>query len=350
MWRRKNSMIREYLRERQSWIYLFFILQVLVLFVAYLDVSINFQSILYVVFLSLVIFILFMIIRYQKESAYYKTLKNWYPNDDMEYLKEAENPFEIISEKIIRQQADYYKKELNNNIRQLEQEKDDLLSWIHEVKTPITAMQLMIERLEDNRLKSQLQYEWLRVHLLLDQQLHQRRIPSMENDLYIEKVDLKPLIYREIKDLRTWCMQKGIGFDVDLKITEVLTDAKWFSFIFRQLLTNAVKYSENSDVVVSSTNHDDGVPQLIIKDAGRGIPMKDLPRIFDKGFTSTRNHQDNKATGMGLYLTKKAADTLKINMDVQSKVGEGTMFTLTFAKKNTFQGIEESINFLLLHK
>ncbi|WP_068677260.1 HAMP domain-containing sensor histidine kinase [Oceanobacillus sp. Castelsardo] len=342
-------MIREYIRERQSWIYLFFILQALLLFVAYLDASINFQSILYVVFLSVIIFTLFMIIRYQKESAYYRTLKSWYPSDDLGYLKEADKPFEKISERTIRGQAEYYKKELNDNIRQVEQEKDDLLSWIHEVKTPLTAMQLMIERLENDQLKSQLQYEWLRIHLLLDQQLHQRRMPSMENDLYIERVAIKPLVYREIKDLRTWCMQKGIGFDVNLEITDVLTDVKWFSFIIRQLLTNAVKYSENSDIVISSVDND-GEIQLIIQDAGRGIPKKDLPRIFDKGFTSTKNHEDYKATGMGLYLTKKAADTLKIKMDVQSKVGKGTVFTLTFAKKNTFLGIEESINFLLLHK
>lgn len=335
MWRRKNSMIREYLRERQSWIYLFIILQFLVLFVAYLDASINFQSVLYVTFLSFVIFILFIIIRYQKESAYYRVLKNWNPSDDLGYLKEADKPFEKISEKVVREQVEHYKRELNDNIKQLEQEKDDLLSWIHEVKTPLTAMQLMIERLEDDQLKSQLQYEWLRIHLLLDQQLHQRRMASMKNDLYIEKVALKPLIYREIKDLRTWCMQKGIGFDVNLEITEVLTDAKWFSFIIRQLLTNAVKYSENSDVVISSID-DDGVVQLIIKDSGRGIPVKDLSRIFDKGFTSTRNHQDYKATGMGLYLTKKVANALKINIDVESKVGKGTTFTLTFAKKNTF--------------
>ena len=101
-------------------------------------------------------------------------------------------------------------------------------------------------------------------------------------------------------------MQKGIGFDVDLEITNVLSDAKWLSFIIRQLLTNAIKYSEASDIMITKLSEDDQT-KLEIKDSGRGIDPKDLPRIFDKGFTSTTKHQDHAATGMGLYLAKKGS-------------------------------------------
>ena len=217
----------------------------------------------------------------------------------------------------------------------LEQEKDELLSWIHEVKTPLTAMQLMIDRLDNETMKSHLIYEWLRIHLLLDQQLHQKRIPFIENDLYIEITDLKVLITKEIKDLQSWCIQKGIGFDLHLEVTEVLSDAKWLAFIIRQLLTNAVKYSEASDIIIKSYQQDEQTI-LEVEDFGRGIDPKDLPRIFDKGFTSTTKHQDNAATGMGLYLAKKAAKPLLIHIDVHSKLGEGTTFTLTFPKRNEF--------------
>src|SRR5699024_1845774 len=109
-------------------------------------------------------------------------------------------------------------------------------------KTPLTAMQLMIERVEDKKVKEQLKYEWLRTHLLLDQQLHQKRILFIENDLYIEQTILEPLIFQEIKALQAWCMRKGIGFDVSLQEETVLTDTKWLAFIIRQLLTNAIKY------------------------------------------------------------------------------------------------------------
>jgi two-component system, OmpR family, bacitracin resistance sensor histidine kinase BceS len=218
---------------------------------------------------------------------------------------------------------------------EIQGEKDELLSWIHEVKTPLTTMQLMIERMEDEPLKAQLQYEWLRIHLLLDQQLHQKRIPFIRNDLVIEVSALEPIIFQEIRALKSWCMQKGIGFDVSLKVTEVLSDSKWLGFIIRQLLTNAVKYSSASDIIVESELRDDHV-RLTIQDSGRGIDPKDMPRIFDKGFTSTTSHQDSAATGMGLYLTQKVTDALLIRIQVESKPGIGTTFTLIFPKRNDF--------------
>lgn len=247
----------------------------------------------------------------------------------------AESPFEKVIEESLTFQTELYKKEAAQNLINIEQEKDELLSWIHEIKTPMSAIQLMIERLDDGPLKAQLMYEWLRIHLLLDQQLHKKRIPFIKNDLYIEITTLEALIYKEIKELKSWCIQKGIGFDVSLRETEVLSDTKWLGFIIRQLLTNAVKYSEASDIMIKSYL-EDGQTKLAIQDVGRGIDLKDLPRIFDKGFTSTTKHRDNKATGMGLYLTRKAAQPLLIQIDVNSRLGEGSTFTLTFPKKNDF--------------
>jgi OmpR family two-component system bacitracin resistance sensor histidine kinase BceS len=193
----------------------------------------------------------------------------------------------------------------------------------------------MIGRLNDESMKAALTFEWLRIHLLLDQQLHQQRLPSMENDLYIESLDLEPLIYMEIKSLQSWCIQKGIGFDVQLEAETVLSDAKWLAFILRQLLTNAVKYSnsESSDIIVRSYKQDERAILEII-DYGRGIDTKDLPRIFDKGFTSTIWHQDGASTGMGLYLAKKAAHSLLIHITVHSEIGVGTTFTLSFPQQN----------------
>ncbi|NRD77808.1 sensor histidine kinase [Bacillus sp. BRMEA1] len=328
-------MIRKFLNERRSWILLFLFLQVLTVFVSFLDSAIPFTPLLYIVFLSTIIFIVFLLFRYHKETKFYKSLEDWENNLDMVGLAAAESPFEKIVENSFNSQTEFLKLLAEKNQILLEQEKDELLSWIHEVKTPLTAMALMIDRLDDHKLKANLTYEWLRIHLLLDQQLHQKRIPFIENDLYIELTDLKSLIYKEIKTLRAWCMQKGIGFEIDLTVTEVLTDAKWLAFIIRQLLTNAVKYSEASDIILKSCQHN-GQTGLMIQDFGRGIDPRDLPRIFDKGFTSTTIHQDSAATGMGLYLAKKAAKSLLIGMAVSSKIGEGTTFTLTFPRRNDF--------------
>lgn len=331
-------MVKKYLIERRSWIILFFFLQLLITFIAYLDSTIPSMPILYVVFLSIIIFTIFLIVRYNKETKFYKSLEEWENDLDLSSITDPESPFESIIEKKITNQTELLKKKASQNMMTLEQEKDELLSWIHEVKTPLTAMHLMIERLNDETLRAHLTYEWLRIHLLLDQQLHQKRIPFMENDLYIEHTDLKSLIFKEIKTLQSWCIQKGIGFEVQLEVTAVLSDAKWLAFIIRQLLTNAVKYSEASDIIIKTYQQDDQT-NLEVKDFGHGIDPKDLPRIFDKGFTSTTKHHNNAATGMGLYLAKKAAQPLLINIEVRSKPGTGTTFTLTFPKRNDFHHI-----------
>ncbi|MCF6411372.1 sensor histidine kinase [Pseudalkalibacillus salsuginis] len=331
-------MLKTYLAERRSWILLFFFLQLLTLSISYIDAAIPVGSILYIVFLSILLFSIFLILRYKKESIFYKALEERENHFDTSDIPTASTPFERIVEESMTDQAELLKKAASENRLAMEQEKDDLLYWIHEVKTPLTAMHLMIERMEDEPLKANLTYEWLRIHLLLDRQLHQKRIPFMENDLFIEQIELEPLIFNEIKTIQTWCIQKGIGFEVDLEETKVLSDTKWLSFILRQLLTNAVKYSDASEIHINSC-HQDGQMILQVKDAGRGIDPKDLPRIFEKGFTSTTHHHDRASTGMGLYLAKKAAQPLLIDIQVESELGSGSTFTLTFPRRNEFVDI-----------
>lgn len=327
-------MFSAYLKERRSWILLFLLLQFLLVFIAYIDSAVSIQSALYYVLLSALLFVIFILIRYQKEMKFYQELKE---AEDLLDFSDRENlsPFERMTAESISYHFEVLKKSVSENVRRLDEEKDELLSWIHEVKTPLTALRLMIDRLEDQTLKREMTYEWLRIHLLLDQQLHQKRIPFMENDLYIEQTDLESVIFGEVKTLQSWCIQKGIGFDMELEYNEVITDAKWLAFILRQLLTNAVKYSDASDIQVRSLRRDEQVI-LQIADEGRGIESRDLHRIFEKGFTSTAHHQDHAATGMGLYLARKAADPLKIRIDVESVPGEGSTFTLTFPKSNEF--------------
>lgn len=328
-------MIRTYIWERKSWISFVIVLHLFWIFIAYIDSAIPLQSILYMVFLSLLFFTVFVFIRFQKETHFFKRLKEWDHNLHITGVDVPNSPFEEIISESMSEQADLLRQSSSENRIMLEQEKDDLLSWIHEVKTPLTAMHLMIERLENTPLKAPLKYEWLRIHLLLDQQLHQKRMTFMENDLYIEDTDLENVIFQEIKTLQSWCIQKGIGFDIQLNITTVLSDVKWLAFMIRQLLTNAVKYSSTSDIVIASELRD-GKVTLTIQDFGRGIDPKDMPRIFDKGFTSTLDHHDHASTGMGLYLTKRVAEPLLIMMDVTSKRGEGTLVTLTFPEENDF--------------
>ena len=65
-----------------------------------------------------------------------------------------------------------------------------------------------------------------------------------------------------------------------------------------------------------------------IADTGKGIAPEDLPRIFEKGYTGKLGRADQQATGIGLYLCKKAADRLNIRLTAESEYGKGSAFTL----------------------
>ncbi|WP_391118462.1 sensor histidine kinase [Psychrobacillus sp. L3] len=290
--------------------------------------------------MNIIAFIIFFVWRFRKESGYIK---------DLEENVDYENTFDMLLAALPRGKSSFEKKitytidelisvareELNQlKVEHLE-ENDHILSWIHEVKTPLTSMKLLIDTIENGQMQKKLEFEWLRIHLLLDQQLHHTRLPSMEKDYMIGPVNIQRIVHLEIKELQAWCMQKEIGFEINLLHVEVLTDQKWLSFIIRQILSNAVKYSnENCDIHIFSQKDEMGHTLLHIHDCGIGVTQADLPRIFEKSFTGTIGREKASSTGMGLYLAKNAADKLGIEIFVDSKVNIGSTFSIKFPLKN----------------
>jgi len=326
-----------YVKERKAWILFFVGLQIWLNILLTLDIAFQDVSILYINLVYIITFLLFICWRYKKETTYYKELGE---SATFDSLPEGESSFEKKITSIMEELILVNNEELNQlKVEHLE-ENDRILTWIHEVKTPLTGMRLIIDAVQEPSLRKKLEVEWLRIHLLLDQQLHHTRLPSLEKDYVVEPVPLQKLIHKEIKELQAWCMQKGIGFEIDLLQEEVLTDQKWLAFILRQLLSNAVKYSNpDNEIHISSREDEAGHTILTVKDFGSGITKADLPRIFEKSFTGTTGRNTAASTGMGLYLTKKAADRLGMRIIVDSKVDEGSTFSLRFPLKNEMSKI-----------
>lgn len=326
-----------YVKERKAWILLFISLQIWLNILLTLDIAFQDVAILYINVVYIITFLIFFWWRYRKETTYYKELEE---SATFDSIPKGESSFEKKISCIMEELILVNNEELNRlKVEHLE-EGDRILSWIHEVKTPLTGMRLIIDAVQEHSLREKLEVEWLRIHLLLDQQLHHTRLPSLEKDYVVESVPLQRLIHNEIKELQAWCMQKGIGFEIELLQEEVLTDQKWLAFILRQLLSNAVKYSNpDTEIHIFSRKDEAGHTILTVKDFGTGITKADLPRIFEKSFTGTTGRNTAASTGMGLYLTKKAADKLGIRIIVDSKINEGSTFSLQFPLKNEMSKI-----------
>lgn len=334
-----------YIKERTAWIVFFVFFELWINILLTIDVSFTNTSLLYMNSINLFLFLIFFLWRFYQETRFIKSVVSISEKDStfdqvIARLPNGQSLFDKIIMDELQELILLGKQELNDSKTILLEEKDQALSWIHEMKTPLTSMKLMLDNVKDSILKKKLEVEWLRLHMLLDQQLHKTRLPFIEKDNVIEEVNLKSVIFQEIKELKPWCMQRNIGFETKDLDEDTLTDQKWLSFIIRQIISNAVKYSKEGQEIQIYTKKDElGHLILSIQDEGVGISQADLPRIFDKTFTGRVGRESTASTGMGLYLAKNSAENLGITISVVSEVGIGSTFSLHFPLQNKMQQI-----------
>ncbi|MCH7323576.1 sensor histidine kinase [Solibacillus sp. MA9] len=317
-------MIRLFFKQHLLWLVFLVMLQTVINLILYVDKGFQGVSFFYINLVWLVLIAMFLLWRYLIEV---RTMRG--------YAVEGESYAEAVK-------LDYEERLTRNKVELQEQRllllerQDELLAWVHEMKSPMTAMQLLVERMEDMEVKERFETEWLRLYLLLDQQLHATRLLTIEQDNRIERVALKAVLVEEIKELRSWCFEKQIAIELEDVELEVLTDRKWLAFIVRQMFSNAVKYSHIGGEVQLSTVSNNGQLALLIQDNGVGIKQEDLPRVFRKSYTGTIGRETSAATGMGLYLAKQAADSLRLKIVIESTESIGTTVKILFPKDNMY--------------
>ncbi|WP_027963755.1 sensor histidine kinase [Halalkalibacillus halophilus] len=327
-----------YMKQILPWLILFIGFNLSILLLGLLDTDIPNFSVIYIVIMNTVILSLFLLWDFSRGRNYWRELMKIEKIDETDSLPEPETPYQQRLNDQLSVMKRHHNQILESESKKTAENLDELTRWIHDMKMPMTTMKLLIDDLDRSK-GARLEEEWLRLDATLNEMLFERRLVNISNDLYIETVDIEEILSNTIRKLRTICIEKGIGFDIELNITHIETDLKWFSFMVDQIIGNSVKYSRDSDITISS-DVSEGWAKLEITDYGRGIKAEDLPRVFEAGFTSTSDHGDMRATGMGMYLTKEAANAMDIAIDITSIYGEGTTITLTFPKKNTFQQVK----------
>jgi len=226
-----------------------------------------------------------------------------------------------------------------NQLEKLYDEKKDhqefILSWIHEVKTPITASRLLIENNSCKTvdfLTDKLEDELDKIDNYVEQALYYSRIDSFSKDYFITEISLDEIIKKSVKKYAKSFINKQIRFHMDYLQEMVYTDSKWLSFIIDQIVANSLKYTEEHGEVSFHVEEDAKEKRLLIQDTGIGIKIEDINRVFDKGFTGSNGRIHSKSTGMGLYLAKKMALKLGHDLSIQSETGRFTTVKIHFPK------------------
>ena len=237
---------------------------------------------------------------------------------------------------------DYYHKIIEKLYEELEkltqenrQKNTDMVDyysmWVHQIKTPIAAMNFLLDNEEvDQKI---LQQELFKIERYVEMVLTYIRLDSISSDYVITKINLDEVVKDSVKKYATIFINKKIKLNYVSHETIVISDKKWLSFAFEQILGNSVKYSSASGEITIETCEN----KLVIEDKGIGIKEEDLPRIFEKGFTGFNGRYEKKSSGLGLYLCKKTLDKLGHHIEISSKVGEGTRIEITFPKEDTLR-------------
>ena len=188
-------------------------------------------------------------------------------------------------------------------------EKNDLTdyytTWVHQIKTPIAAMRLLLQN-EDTPVSRQLKTELFRIEQYVEMVLCYFRLDSPSADFVLNYYSLDTIIRQAIRKYAGQFVQKKLRLVYEPTDYQVLTDEKWLSFVIEQLLSNAVKYTNEGSITISV----DSNLVLSVSDTGIGIAPEDLPRIFEKSYTGYNGRVEKRSTGLGLYLCRKILNRL----------------------------------------
>lgn len=259
-------------------------------------------------------------------------------NGTSEGTEEFFYPSDRANAELVREMAEEYEKYRAVIETKSAGEMEFITKWLHDVKVPIAAAKLILENQED-RLPAEfyknIHAELFSIEESILQVFYEMKSNRFFDDYKVVKTSTKKLISRALKSYSSFFSYKRLGITVDGGDYEVLTDEKWSSYILSQIISNAVKYTPEGGNIEIMTEKESSHTTISVKNEGKGIAPQDIGQIFNKGFTSSEEREGAKATGYGLFLSKKLSDLLGHSLTAESKQNEYALFRLTLHDSDT---------------
>jgi len=225
----------------------------------------------------------------------------------------------------------------------LSEMKNDFISnMTHEFKTPISTISLACEAMNDKDMVSEsntqfapyvkmINEENKRLGILVESILQSAVIDRGELKLKKETFSLNSVIKGVVENARFRILQTGGNIELMLpsETIELMSDKMHFTNIFSNLVDNAIKYSKERPQIKIALRKENKKITISVCDKGIGIKREHLNKIFDKLYrVPTGNVHNVKGFGLGLSYVKAIADLNNWEIDVKSKYGEGSEFTI----------------------
>lgn len=328
------------IKDSAIWILLIFIVNIFFMILAWISYIEEFKRLIYIIILfSIGIISLAIFISYRKsteEKNYIEELvKN--PSEDNK-LKAIYNTDEVnrdiinsIGNKLIENEN-----ELNRLKISIKEYEDFLEGWIHEIKTPISLMELVLENRKKDipeDIYKKLNYSKLSIHNNVEKIMYYGRLNNNYYSFKYENINIDDCIEEILDELKGLIEINNIKIVKNIENKIIYSDEKSLRFIINQILLNSIKYSSNlnNGIIEIKSIEDEGKDSyyLEISDNGEGILKSDIHFIFEKGFVGQKGN-NKKSTGIGLYIVKLLCDLMRIDIEVKSENEDGFQIRLYF--------------------
>ena len=318
--------------------FLFFFLLILLFFAFKVPVVLS-----NVVLFSMLIFgVLALFLDYFRKKSFYNTFLLNLEHLDKKYLvlETLERP-RFYEGQLFYDAFYEINKAMNEYIKNYEFQMNDFKEyiemWIHEVKIPIASLILMHHN--HGNMPKEYVGQVKKLDNYIDQILYYVRSENFEHDFVISEVPLDKVLKNVNLKNKDDYLENDIHLSVSNVRYSVFSDAKWLEFIINQLINNSIKYQRNHverEIRITGEDYPDFFV-LSIYDNGIGIPPRDIARVFEKSFTGENGRTHSKSTGMGLYIAKKLCTKLGHKIEISSEVNDHTIVRISFGKNHFYQ-------------
>ncbi|TDM10621.1 GHKL domain-containing protein [Macrococcus lamae] len=226
-------------------------------------------------------------------------------------------------------------------LKTLEQMRKDFVANVsHELKTPITSIKGFSETLLDGAKNDAESLDMFlniilkeanRIQVLVSELLELSKI-ERNNHLQLTPVDMSDKVKNCVEVVQPLALKKNLEIKMNLD-DEVFVQAEPSKLkqVIINLLSNAINYSSDNDEIIVNVRQQDGLSILEIKDNGIGIAREEQIRIFERFYRVDKaRSRDSGGTGLGLAIVKHIVEVFNGEIEVDSRLGEGSTFRVTF--------------------
>ena len=227
------------------------------------------------------------------------------------------------------------------DLKRLENLRRDFVANVsHELKTPLTAIQGAVETLLGGALKDadrgkpfveSVAEEAGRLRRLVDDLLTLAQVESKQEDFRPEPISLQAFLEKEVARHRPLAASRDLSLEIEIlsPLPAFAADRGQLAQAVGNLLDNAIQYNRPGGRVTLKVSSDSRACRIEVEDTGIGIPPEDLARVFERFYRVDKGRsRETGGTGLGLSIVKHVAEAHGGSVEVESRPGSGSRFTL----------------------